>query len=224
MDQPQNGEVLPLTALIRQRFALNEPVFFVQIGANDGIMNDPIYDLVIASQWRGLLIEPIKATYDALCENYRHKSDLLLANCAIADEPGSRIIYSFKYNDDIFQQLFSLVPEKLESSRNEVARLCQCMPEDLQIVGGQVWCETLENLLKRYGVEKIDFIIMDVEGYEWNIIKSYNFDYLKPKIVIYEKTHLSEEDQTASMAYLAKFGYRLEAVDDNIVAELVPVQ
>jgi len=78
--------------------------------------------------------------------------------------------------------------------------------------------------MKKYNIEKIDFMIIDVEGYEWNIIKNYNLNYIKPKIIIYEKTHLSRQDQIDSMEYLARFGYTIQAVDDNIVAEQIHIQ
>ncbi len=32
---------------------------FIQIGANDGVTNDPIHDLVKSYHWKGVLVEPL---------------------------------------------------------------------------------------------------------------------------------------------------------------------
>src|SRR3954451_25448513 len=45
-------------------------VFFLQVGANDGVTEDHIHPIVRRCGWRGLLLEPMKTSYEHLVENY----------------------------------------------------------------------------------------------------------------------------------------------------------
>src|SRR5215467_4813948 len=50
----QNGVRDALKALART----GEPVFFVNIGANDGLAGDPLREFITTRGWRGILVEP----------------------------------------------------------------------------------------------------------------------------------------------------------------------
>lgn len=42
-----------------ESYSLNRPdFFFVQIGANDGRLDDPLRDSILRHNWRGVLVEP----------------------------------------------------------------------------------------------------------------------------------------------------------------------
>jgi hypothetical protein len=47
-----------------------EPLFFVEIGANDGKFADPLYPLVTSRGWHGLLVEPVGDVFQLLLESY----------------------------------------------------------------------------------------------------------------------------------------------------------
>jgi hypothetical protein len=57
--------------------------FFIQIGAADGRIGDPIHHLVERHRWRGILVEPLPHMFAALRATYRHRPDLVLENVAI---------------------------------------------------------------------------------------------------------------------------------------------
>ena len=50
--------------------------FFVQIGAYDGISNDPVYPHLKNKRWKGILIEPVPYIFNRLLESYKERFDL----------------------------------------------------------------------------------------------------------------------------------------------------
>jgi hypothetical protein len=48
-----------LTLVVEKYLETQKPFFFVQIGANDGIQDDPLRKLILRHKFCGLLVEPI---------------------------------------------------------------------------------------------------------------------------------------------------------------------
>src|SRR5580698_10060540 len=55
---------------VRDLMARQPDIFFLQIGAHDGLTKDPIAPLVRQHHWRGLLVEPQKQVFAQLIKNY----------------------------------------------------------------------------------------------------------------------------------------------------------
>lgn len=47
-------------------------VNFIQIGANDGLRNDPVREFIIRDRWQGILVEPLPAVFAMLQHNYAY--------------------------------------------------------------------------------------------------------------------------------------------------------
>ena len=73
--------------------AARDEVGFVQVGAFDGLANDPIHDLVHRFGWRGVLVEPQPDAFERLRANYAGVDGLVLLNVAIADERGTMTLW-----------------------------------------------------------------------------------------------------------------------------------
>jgi hypothetical protein len=76
----------------------------------------------------------------------------------------------------------------------------------------------LEYLLKKNNVEKVDLIKMDVEGYDYEIIKTIDFKKIRPSVLIYEWKHLLDADLKESLNLLRKNGYYFIELQDDIYA------
>ncbi len=50
--------------------------------------------------------------------------------------------------------------------------------------------ETLTNILKKEGVENVDFLSIDVEGAELDVLKGIDFQKFRPKLILLEDKHL----------------------------------
>ena len=79
---------LPMFQNLLTKFVkkLPEDVFFVEIGANDGIDFDPIYQAVIKKKWSGVYIEPQKSVFLKLQSNFQGRENIFFENIAITKE------------------------------------------------------------------------------------------------------------------------------------------
>ena len=50
---------------------LNEPIFFMNIGANDGLAGDPLREFIVTKGWNGILVEPVDYVFQRLVKAYR---------------------------------------------------------------------------------------------------------------------------------------------------------
>ena len=71
-----------------------------------------------------------------------------------------------------------------------------------------VECLTVGSLLSKTGFESVDIIQIDAEGYDYEIVKSIDFDKLRPDIVCFEFLTLSESDRAECLRFMVKNGYR----------------
>lgn len=53
-------------------------IFFIQIGANDGISNDPLHKFITQFCWKGILLEPLPEVFTRLTTTYRNDTNLQL--------------------------------------------------------------------------------------------------------------------------------------------------
>mgnify|MGYP006099779659 FL=1 len=73
--------------------------------------------------------------------------------------------------------------------------------------------KTLNSILKKYNVEnkKIDFLSIDVEGHDFNVLKSIDLNIYRPKIIIVELHDFKENSEESLLIhdYMKKFNYNL---------------
>src|SRR5690349_14899041 len=76
----------PTLDVALQRF-LHPDFFFVNIGANNGVDNDPIYPFIRRYGWRGIVVEPVAYIFAELCRNYREFAGIVFEHAAITPTP-----------------------------------------------------------------------------------------------------------------------------------------
>jgi hypothetical protein len=72
--------------------------------------------------------------------------------------------------------------------------------------------------LQLAGLESVDLIQIDAEGYDWPIIWSIDFDRVRPAIVRFEYRNMPPNDADACLAHLAAHGYRFLLERRDIIA------
>jgi hypothetical protein len=72
----------------------------------------------------------------------------------------------------------------------------------------RVRCTTVAALLERHGVRHLDLLQIDAEGYDHEILRTIDFDALRPRFINYERVLLGA-DEPACRALLTAAGYRL---------------
>lgn len=207
---------LNVEQIIAHRFLERGRFFFVQIGAFDGKSGDPIYRLVQAHGWPGIVVEPQPDAFAALSENYRASPQVKLENAAIADSDGVKPFY-------VVQTTRPDVPEwcrQLASFDLETILAHERWIPDIKnlVVTKQVPCLTFASLLRKHNVENLDLLQLDVEGYEWHILKTIDFDRFKPAIVNFEQKHLRPHDKAACFDLLHRHGYHVAITGQDALA------
>lgn len=173
----------------------------VQIGAFDGVVCDPIRDFIKKYGLKALLVEPQPDICEKLVASYAGSPNVLFENAAISDRDGETILHRFKKTENtphIAGALASLHLNQLINNHHEMEGETEAIPTRLL---------TVDSLMKKHGLKSIDLLQIDTEGHDWSIIQSIDFNAVKPAIIHFEITLLSESDQTAAIEHLASLGY-----------------
>ncbi len=187
--------------------ATRPDLFFIQIGSNDGSVRDPIYQFVRQHQWHGILVEPIKYYFDRLRANYAGIPHLIFENVAISDRMQTREFYRV-------QEGLRHVPqwcEGLGSFYKDVILKHQWAIPDIErlIVTERVQCIAFADLLRKHRVRQVDLLLIDTEGYDYEIIRQIDFQAITPAVLMYEHRHLKADERIACEKTLRDLGYSL---------------
>lgn len=191
--------------ILERNFKINCKFNFVQVGANDGVSFDFLYDFVKQRNSCGIVIEPIKQYYNELLINYKDFPEIVKINKAIHPTNKEIIIYRIAPNatsnyPDWVKGIASFDPHhhiKLKINSKD-------------IIEEKVEGETLMNTIyDNYFSHKIDYVQVDTEGFDYEVLKMLDFAKFLPNMIKYESVNLSKEDQNNSRLLLKKNGYYL---------------
>jgi FkbM family methyltransferase len=209
-------ELHPLDTVIRRHHRCGFQ--FVQIGANDGRQHDPISSYVRYYQWRGVLVEPVKDYYDELVANYSDCPNLKFVNAAISAEEGTTTIYRVNpARPGLPKWRQGIASLKKDHHRRS------CTPDDAMI-SEEVPCLPLMKLFANYQIGSLDFLQVDAEGCDIEIIRSLDFNRIRPKIIHFEhrvrdKVH-SREELEHVLGILVSQGYNIFVNQSDCLAYL----
>lgn len=183
--------------------------YFLQVGANDGALYDPLRREILRRNWHGIMIEPVPDVFERLAANYDGYSRIALENVAVAAEEGERPFYHLRRVADPRAENLPVWYGALGSFHKEVILSHRDLIPDIEgrLVTRNVQCRTINSLCDKHGVVRADLIQIDTEGHDYEVIKLIDFDRLKPRLVLYEHHHLSDSDRLACQAHLARFGF-----------------
>src|SRR5690606_5171456 len=88
---------------VLKRFAQEVPeAFLIQVGANDGQMMDPLFQLVRSNRWQGLVREPVPHLFKQLERSYASIAPRILpVNLAVATYSGELPFYHLVPRPDL---------------------------------------------------------------------------------------------------------------------------
>jgi FkbM family methyltransferase len=183
--------------------------FFVEIGANDGDQHDHLRPFLDGGRWRGIMVEPVPYVFERLRANYGSRAAIALENAAIADRDGELPFYHLLEAPDRSAEGLPRWYDGIGSfSREAVLNHAALLPElEDRVVCVPVPCLTFTGLCERHGVERVDLLIVDTEGYDHQILRSIAWAVHRPRLVVYEHYHLSGEDRAQLRAMLTAHGY-----------------
>ena len=198
--------------------------FFVNIGANDGISNDPIYPFLNKYGWRGIAVEPLDYMCDELRRNYARFEGVVVEHAAITSSPRPFYFIAPDATDANFiRQIGSLHSDYIKKTI-ALMRAWQFqgpVREGLEhsIRRVEVPCLTFGQLLAKHAVQRIDFLNIDAEGSDFEILMMIDLTRWSPSILCLETAEFSDAQKTRAMEVLRQAGYEyLERHD--LTAEL----
>jgi len=172
-----------LKTLLGHLIAINGSVTFVQIGANDGRMQDPLYWFIQANRpkVKGICVEPLKDVFQSLVHNYRNCPEITPVNVAI-------------HNTAKEIDLFRVDPSKLPDLPEFAQGIASVNPEHHKlskvksdaIITERVKCLSLVELLDHYDIRHLDLLQIDTEGYDAEIVRGIDFNLIHPPIIRFE--------------------------------------
>jgi FkbM family methyltransferase len=216
LKRPESQLGPELEHLVAHRMSmLDRAFFFVQIGAMDGRKSDPIHALVNRHGWNGILVEPQRSHFSILRHNYGDRAGLEFRNVAISEQPGKKTLYRIRHEaegvPDWAPGLASFDRDTILAHRLEIPDVERLIETE------EVECVTLPQLLAG-APQPIDLIVIDVEGYDAEIIRMLDLERFRPSIVHFEHKHLSRRQWEASVKKLLEHGYRVGAGISDTVA------
>ena len=179
--------------------------FVLQIGAMDGQLFDPMHEYITQYQWSGLLVEPIPAQFARLQKTYANQPQLQLANVAIAEEVGTANMYHLPTDkvDNKTLPKWGYGTSSFFKDRNALA--FDEVQEHIEQI--EVKTTTLPKLLADHKVQEIDLLQIDVEGYDYQVLKQFDFSKYQPLIINIEIVNLPKAENTATKKLLDEHGY-----------------
>ena len=177
-------QVIP-SEVIARKFHGRSSVFFVQVGANDGVNGDPLHDLIKSNpEWRGIFVEPVRYAFDRLRSNYDGEARFVFENTAIADYNGEADFFFVTEEAKCALEGLPNWYDQLGSfDRNHLVNHLDGQLEPF-ITMERVKCETLMSLLDRNRVTKLDLLHIDVEGFDYRILKQFDFIRYRPDVIL----------------------------------------
>ena len=147
--------------------------FYIDVGCQHPVMNNNTY-LFYKKGWNGINIDLDKKNIDLF--NFYRKRDLNL-NFAISSQEGERDL--FFYHDK----------SAINTVEKSVANYQRAQVKEIKKVKTKTLNSIIEN--SKFNNLTIDFVSIDVEGHELDVIKGFDLKKYKPKVIIIEFLDLS---------------------------------
>ena len=175
--------------------------FYVELGANDGVTQSNSLYFERHRKWRGVLIEPSPHNFLKCRKSRSSKNKVFCAACVSFDyrEEFVRIAYSNLMSTSLG------LPTDISDGKGHArsGRRFLAPGEDVFEFGAVA--KTLNDLLVQSGAPKtIDFLSLDVEGAELEVLKGVDHEVYRFKYILVECRDLARMSQ-----YLASQSYHL---------------
>ncbi|MFP8879977.1 MAG: FkbM family methyltransferase [Myxococcota bacterium] len=181
--------------LIRDFFQDRRGGFFLDVGCAWPVRSSNTYYLEKHLGWKGIGI-------DALAE---------YGPAWKTDRPNSRFFSYLVTDRSGIKETFFKSPNPGLSSTNRKMASGRIFGDDLEPEEVQIYTITLNDLLDREGVTKIDLLSMDIEGHEPKALAGFDIERFQPELVVTERSvvHKKGDGKGKVYRYFERHGYEL---------------
>jgi FkbM family methyltransferase len=164
-------------------FQKKESGFYIELGANDGLDQSNTAFFEFYRGWTGLLIEPSPTAFQKCVQN-RPKSICKQYACVSSD-----YVHPFVWGDFDGGMMSSIDGERTGKTKHI-----------------SVKATTLETLLNELNPSQIDFLSLDVEGNELDVLKGINLQKHRPSYILVE---VYNQEFESVISFLSSQDYKL---------------
>jgi FkbM family methyltransferase len=210
-----------LSQLLGERLKMSKEIVFVQIGANDGISNDPLYPLIrrFPGRFRGLVVEPLNDKFQSLKQTYADVKSVVPVNLAVHNTEKEMLIW--RVRPDLEKKLPGWAGG-MGSFNSEHHKLSQL--DSSFFTAEKVFCTTFDDLLTRHRIAGLELLITDTEGYDFEILRNIDFAKHRPTYIHFEHGlsggTMSWERYKDLIRYLTQHGYSVSQEASDATAFL----
>jgi FkbM family methyltransferase len=203
----------PFERAIRRFELQHDDFYFVQIGAYNGVTSDPFLRFIIEGLWTCVLVEPQRRHWSILQAIYGDRENITCSNTAVSTENKVAQLHMVREDAEGLPHWAS----QLASFRHDVIAGHEDRIPGIRelIVTQDVECRTLAALIQEHQLPRVDLLAIDVEGYDFEVVKQIDSLYHKPRFIYYEHLHLPAEQYRESLAFLAERGYQTHSVNEG---------
>jgi FkbM family methyltransferase len=145
--------------------------FYVDVGANDPVI-DSVTKFFYDRGWRGINIEPIHPIYQRIKRN--RPRDITL-NTAVSNKPGSLQLREYGMGKHGWSTLSDDIRQEHAGEQD--------------YTDYEVPVKTLSEIFSGNKVTDIDFLKIDVEGFEYEVLSGNDWKHYRPKVIAVENTY-----------------------------------
>jgi FkbM family methyltransferase len=171
--------------LVWEFFGRKREGFFVEVGANDPRHGSQTW-LLEENGWRGVLVEPQTAFYERLVRE-RPRSKVHHAACSAPESRGTATLH-----------IANLPGFSTLEKQPDTHGVTFVETESVRVT-------TLDDVLEAEGNPSVDFVSVDVEGQELNVLRGFSIARHRPKLLLIEDNVRNLDKHR----YLQARGYRL---------------
>src|SRR5262245_28840050 len=155
--------------------------FYFEAGANNGILQSNTFYFERSRGWRGILVEPIPQRF----------FDCVVNRPNSIVEWGALVPPDWKqpYVELTYCNLMTVTKGSWPSAEAEAAHIAsgrQFIPNE-QVYDFRARPWTITALLNKHRITKVDFMSIDLEGFELQALKGLDFEQLRPTWLLVEE-------------------------------------
>jgi FkbM family methyltransferase len=153
--------------------------------------------------------------FEKLNANYSDQPQVICENCAIAREDGDLTLYHVRPDPSL-----PLYVTRLASfSRQVILKQRATVPTIGKFIERiSLPALSLGTLLKKHGIHKVDWLQLDTEGFDFEILKMLWATPIRPEIICFECEHLNRSNKIACAAMLREAGYNYISLGLDVIA------
>lgn len=200
------GSQLQVSESGQDFFVLNELYykqngFFVDLGASDGITGSNTFILEKFYKWNGICVDPNPSTLKSLCGS----RDAIICDLCVHSETGKILPFQYLENQSLFYGW---------NFRSGIKGVIEDPGEDFSEIN--VLTISLNDLLELYRAPQvIDYISLDIEGNEYNVLQNFDFKKYHVNCLTVEHDYSEQREKIKSLLTNQGFIHYTKTSCDN---------